>query len=234
MNDNNNADPTHLMSTFQMTDLAGTISMLYGILLHQGATPRVTTGVKEEANETAPPRLSIHTFNIVAATAKLLHRMVRQHLITVQEVLGQEGISLEFRHIASYLLWYCQAGLNAVNQTADGEKDGNQLRQLLHEVIALVGYFAARNQDNQTIVQSGHRPSILEQLCNLPFPYFSQPELKRILFPTLLACCFDNEENRAILQEEMNWQLIDDFLYSNVDNGKDEHLSSLVLIQKRT
>ena len=93
------------MSTFQMTDLAGTISMLYGILLHQGATPRVTTGVKEEANETAPPRLSIHTFNIVAATAKLLHRMVRQHLITVQEVLGQEGISLEFRHIASYLLW---------------------------------------------------------------------------------------------------------------------------------
>ena len=117
--------------------------------------------------------------------------------------------------------------------TLETEKDNAQLRALLHEVIALVGYFAARHQDNQIIVQSGHRPSVLEQLCNLPFPYFSQPELKRILFPTLLACCLDNEENLAILQEEMNWQLIDDFLYSPLENGKNEHLSTLVLNQGR-
>jgi hypothetical protein len=64
----------------------------------------------------------------------------------------------------------------------------------------------------QVIVQSGQQPSILQQLCNLPFVYFSQPDLKRILFPTLLSCCHDNEENTGILTEEMNWQLIDDFL----------------------
>lgn len=228
--DSNNSDPTYLLSAFQMTDLAGTISMLYGILLHQGAPPRVTGGCsKEKDNEAVPLKLSSHTLNVVAATARLLHRMVRQHLTAVQEVLGQEGISLEFRHIASYLLWYCQAANNAGNQLSENDKDNAQLRELLHEVIALVGYFAARHQDNQTIVQSGHRPSVLEQLCNLPFPYFSQPELKRILFPTLLACCLEHEENRAILQEEMNWQLIDDFLYSPFENGKNEHLSTLVL-----
>ena len=231
--DQSNTDPTHLLSAFQMTDLAGTISMLYGILLHQGAPPRALGGSKEETREAVPPKLSSHTLNVVAATAKLLHRMVRQHLTTVQEVLGQEGISLEFRHIASYLLWYCQAAINAGNQTSENDKDILKLRVLLHEVIALVGYFAARHQDNQTIVQSGHRPSVLEQLCNLPFPYFSQPELKRILFPTLLACCLDNEENRAILQEEMNWQLIDDFLYSPLENGKNEHLASLVLSRRQ-
>ena len=232
--DPNNSDPTYLLSAFQITDLAGTISMLYGILLHQGAPPRVTGGCsKEKDNEAVPPKLSSHTLNVVAATARLLHRMVRQHLTAVQEVLGQEGISLEFRHIASYLLWYCQAAINAGNHISENEKDNTQLRSLLHEVIALVGYFAARHQDNQTIVQSGHRPSVLEQLCNLPFPYFSQPDLKRILFPTLLACCFENEENRAILQEEMNWQLIDDFLYSPLENGKKEHLSTLVLGHRR-
>ena len=227
--DSSNSDPTYLLSTFQMTDLAGTISMLYGILLHQGATPRLTGSSKQEVNDSSPPKLSNHTLNVVAATAKLLHRMLRQYLSAVQEVLGQEGISLEFRHIASYLLWYCQTAINASNKNSESEHDIMPFKSLLHEVITLVGYFAARHQENQTIVQSGHRPSVLEQLCNLPFPYFSQPELKRILFPTLLACCFDNDENRAILQEEMNWQLIDEFLYSPIENGKNEHLSSLVL-----
>ena len=227
--DSSNADPTYLLTTFQMTDLAGTVSMLYGILLHQGATPRFTGSSKHEGHDTNPPKLSNHTLNVVAATVKLLHRIVRQHLSAVQEILGQEGISLEFRHIASYLLWYCQTAINASNKNTENENDTMQFKSLLHETIALVGYFAARHQENQTIVQSGHRPSVLEQLCNLPFPYFSQPDLKRILFPTLLACCFDNDENRAILQEEMNWQLIDEFLYSPVENGKNEHLSSLVL-----
>ena len=171
----------------------------------------------------------LEEFEPSTPSAKLLHRMVRQHLSAVQEVLAQEGISLEFRHIASYLLWYCQAAINTSNRNSDNESDIVRFKALLHEIIALVGYFAARHQENQTIVQSGHRPSVLEQLCNLPFPYFSQPELKRILFPTLLACCFDNDENRAILQEEMNWQLIDEFLYSPIENGKNEHLSSLVL-----
>ena len=227
--DSSNTDPTYLLTTFQMTDLAGTVSMLYGILLHQGATPRFTGISQQEVQDANPPKLSSHTLNVVAATAKLLHRMVRQHLSAVQEVLGQEGISLEFRHIASYLLWYCQSAINASNKNSENEQDTMQFKSLLHETIALVGYFAARHQENQTIVQSGHRPSVLEQLCNLPFPYFSQPDLKRILFPTLLACCFDNDENRAILQEEMNWQLIDEFLYSPIENGKNEHLSSLVL-----
>ena len=53
----------------------------------------------------------------------------------VQDVLGQEGISLEFRHIASYLLWYCQ--------------HHKEERELLHLVIILVGYFSALRPDNQ-------------------------------------------------------------------------------------
>ena len=120
-----------------------------------------------------------------------------QHLNMVQDVLSQEGISLEFRHIISYLLWYCQA---------------HEETELMHEAITLVGYFAAKHADNQLMVQSGHQPSVLQQLCNLPFPYFSQKDLKEILFPTLLACCHDNPENMVILSQEMSWTLIDEYL----------------------
>ena len=116
-----------------MTDLAGTVSMLYGILLHQGMPPREKFG---DPGGTPPPRLPAHTVAVVETAARFLHRMIRQSLAAVQEVLGQEGISLEFRHIASYLLWYCQA------QSSDNE-------DLMHEVITLVGYFAARHFDNQ-------------------------------------------------------------------------------------
>ena len=43
-------------------------------------------------------------------------------------------MSLEFRHIASYLIWYCSRLTN---------------EELLHEVILCVGYFTILNPENQ-------------------------------------------------------------------------------------
>ena len=47
----------------------------------------------------------------------------------------------------------------------------------LNQVIELVGYFKANHPENQAIVQSGSQPSVLQQLANLPFQFFSQAEL---------------------------------------------------------
>ena len=104
-------DPTHLMSSLHWTELAGTVSMLYGMLLHQGRDTRgdsrdMTDRGRNE--DSPPPALPGHTMAAVSATCTLIHRMVQCRLPMVQDVLGSEGISLEFRHIASYLLWYCQ------------------------------------------------------------------------------------------------------------------------------
>ena len=94
-------------------------------------------------------------------------------------------------------------------------------------IIVLVGYFAANHTDNQIIVQSGHQPSVLQQLCNLPFPYFSQPDLKLILFPTLISACHNNEANVGILTEEMSYQLLEDFI--QCPEGKENHLVQLIV-----
>jgi len=197
-------DPTHLLSALQGTELAGTVSMLYGMLLHQG---------RDSDRDSTPPALPQHTLAVAMETCTLLHRLVRdQHRMgQVQTVLGSEGISLEFRHIASYLLYYCQHH----SQT-----------ELLNQVIVLVGYFTANHPDNQSIVQSGSQPSVLQQLANLPFQYFSQAELKAVLFPTLLSSCHKSAENSAILSQEMSWQLIEEFVES--EEGKSNLLVQLV------
>ena len=156
-----------------------------------------------------PSLLPPLTLAVAIEACTLLHLLVRDH--QVQTVLSSEGISLEFRHIASYLLYYCQHH----NQTV-----------LLNLVIVLVGYFTANHPDNQSIVQSGSQPSVLQQLANLPFPYFSQPSLKAVLFPSLLSCCYNNTVNLAILSQEMSWKLIEDFVKS--EEGQKNVLVTLV------
>ena len=54
----------------------------------------------------SPPLPPQHVLNVAVEACTLLQRLVRDH--HVQNVLGCEGVSLEFRHIASYLLYYCQ------------------------------------------------------------------------------------------------------------------------------
>ena len=66
-------------------------------------------------------------------------------------------------------------------------------------------------------MQAGSQPSVLQQLADLPFQYFSQTELKHVLFPTLLSCCRGNPVNTNILTMELSWQLIDDYIQSQVD-----------------
>ena len=57
------------------------------------------------------------------------------HLFLFLKVsLGEESLSLQLRHIASYLIWYLSS---------------NKHDELLHEIILLIGYFTVLNNDNQ-------------------------------------------------------------------------------------
>ena len=59
----------------------------------------------------------------------------------------------------------------------------------------------------QCVVQSGETPTVLQQLCSLPWQYFSEPGLTELLFPTLLACSTGSDHNTALLHTEMSAQV---------------------------
>ena len=59
----------------------------------------------------------------------------------------------------------------------------------------------------------GNRPTVLRQLSCLPFRYFVEPKYMDILFPTLIACSFDCETTRAILETEMSLDLIVNYIH---------------------
>jgi hypothetical protein len=64
----------------------------------------------------------------------------------------------------------------------------------------------------QVIIQSGQPPTVLQQLCSLPFQYFSDARLMSILFPSLVSCCFRVERNREILEQELSCALLANFI----------------------
>jgi len=65
---------------------------------------------------------------------------------------------------------------------------------------------------SQDIVDSGAQPTVLQQLCLLPFSYFSSPEPMLVLMPTLIACCFDNQSNLAVMEREASGSFLACFI----------------------
>ncbi|NXI62927.1 SCAPE protein, partial [Anseranas semipalmata] len=187
--DNTRQDPTGLTAVLQSTDLVGVLHMLYCVLFHGTISDPNTASPKDSYAE--------NTIQVAIQSLRFFNSFAVLDLPAFQSIVGAEGLSLAFRHIISSLLWYCS------QHTCEG---------LLHEVIICVGYFTVNNADNQIIVQSGRHPTVLQKLCQLPFQYFSDPRLIKVLFPSLIAACYNNPQNKIILEQEMSCVLLATFI----------------------
>ena len=110
----------------------------------------------------------------------------------------------EFKLLVSYLIGYSKYYDNT---------------ELLDQLIVSVGYFVLFSVQNQDAVQSGRLPTILQHLVDLPFKYFLSPELKNILFPTLISSTYDNENNRDTLKKDVNLQLLSVYINQQLEPG---------------
>ncbi|KAM5292678.1 S phase cyclin A-associated protein in the endoplasmic reticulum isoform 2-T2 [Ctenodactylus gundi] len=187
--DNNRQDPTGLTAALQATDLAGVLHMLYCVLFHGTILDPSTASPKESYSQ--------NTVQVAIQSLRFFNSFAALDLTAFQSIVGAEGLSLAFRHMASSLLGHC-------SQVS--------CESLLHEVIVCVGYFTVNHPDNQVIVQSGLHPTVLQKLCQLPFQYFSDPRLIKVLFPSLIAACYNNRQNKIILEQEMSCVLLATFI----------------------
>ncbi|KAM9091769.1 S phase cyclin A-associated protein in the endoplasmic reticulum isoform 4-T6 [Megaptera novaeangliae] len=187
--DNNRQDPTGLTAALQATDLAGVLHMLYCVLFHGTISDPGTSSPKESYAQ--------NTVQVAIQSLRFFNSFAALDLPAFQSIVGAEGLSLAFRHIASSLLGHCSHV---------------SCESLLHEVIVCVGYFTVNHPDNQVIVQSGRHPTVLQKLCQLPFQYFSDPRLIKVLFPSLIAACYNNLQNKIILEQEMSCVLLATFI----------------------
>lgn len=189
-------DNTQFIITLRMTHMVGVIPLMYGALLNTGSTLRPQSPTPESPE---------HVLELALESLQLLNYFALLDLKMLQTILGSEGLSLQLRHIANYLIWYC------THWEADS---------LLHEVILLIGFFTVDNVDNQNIVHTGQRPTILEQLCSLPYEFFSGSNLSRILLPTLISCCYENEVNCQILEQEVSSTILSSFIDKEIINNQ--------------
>lgn len=193
--DSNRQDLTGLTAALQATDLAGVLHMLYCILFHGTISDPSTSSPRESYSQ--------NTVQVAIQSLRFFNSFAALDLPAFQSIVGAEGLSLAFRHIASSLLGHCSLV---------------PCESLLHEVIVCVGYFTVNHPDNQVIVQSGRHPTVLQQLCQLPFRYFSDPRLVKVLFPSLIAACYNNGQNKVILEQEMSCVLLAAFIQDFAQN----------------
>ncbi len=208
-------DSTQLISTIKATNLVNIISMLYGMLHKDASTTPVkfaTTNVKKQ---------TLTTLELTKLSLKLLNQMMVLDLNMVQNLLGEECLSLQLRHISSYLIWYLN--LSSTNNSSITGTQANasnlsiiKCEEVLHEIILLIGYFTVLNEENQVKIELGTPPTILQQLCNLSFKYFSDKKLILVLYPTLICCCFNNEKNKCVLTSELSAEMLANFIQEKI------------------
>ncbi|XP_076294606.1 short spindle 3 isoform X3 [Lasioglossum baleicum] len=215
-NNGNNVEQTsvesHLLSTLSSTEVAGAIGALYAAV---ALVPQNQKGSSPTPNQTT---MTQSTRILVVRCLRLLKSIAELNLQRLQNLLGAEGTSLQWRLIASHVI--TRLSRDPISHTPEiGCAQNTSGTYILSELFQVLGYFAVNNPENQLTLQSaGAGPSVLQQLCTLPFPFYGAPALTSCIFPTLLAATHQNSEATAILSCEMSYQLLEEYRIS--DGGK--------------
>ena len=128
---------------------------------------------------------------------KIINNICRIDLALIQNLVAQNINQEQIQHVILYIICYSLEYLDTLDE----------IKELLHEVLLLTSYLSVQNERFQNLVSKGEM-TIIQQICQLPFSYFSEKLLKDILFPTLITITYNHDRNTKILSNEINLELM--------------------------
>ncbi|KAL2645936.1 hypothetical protein AAZV13_05G020900 [Glycine max] len=179
-----------LLSAISETGLVSLPSLLTAVLLQ--ANNRSSS---EQASYILPSNFE----EVAAGVLKVLNNVALLDLVFLQQMLARPDLKMEIFHLMSFLLSHCACKWKAPN---------DQVGSLVLESLSLLGHFALFHPGNQAVLRWGKSPTILHKVCDLPFVFFSDPELMPILAGTLVAACYGCEQNKFVVQQELSVDML--------------------------
>ena len=179
----------NILYVFEYSELFGLIQLLSILLLSNGPLrPNEKVKIKQQQQIVISASL---------LSIKIINNICRIDLNLVQNLMAQIINQEQIQHVILYIICYSLEYLDTLDE----------IKELLHEVLLLTSYLSLQNERFQNLVSKGEM-TIIQQICQLPFSYFSEKLLKDILFPTLITITYNHERNTKILSNEINLELI--------------------------
>ena len=179
----------NILYVFEYSEIFGLIQFLSILLLSNGPLrPNEKVKIKQQQQIVISASL---------LAIKIINNICRIDLTLIQNLVAQNINQEQIQHVILYIICYSLEYLDTLDE----------IKELLHEVLLLTSYLSVQNERFQNLVSKGEM-TIIQQICQLPFSYFSEKLLKDILFPTLITITYNHDRNTKILSNEINLELI--------------------------
>lgn len=191
-----------VLSAMAETGLVSLPSLLTAVLLQAN---------NRSSSEQASAILPSNFEEVATAVLKVLNNVACLDITLLQCMLARSDLKMEFFHLISFLLSHCMNKWRVPN---------DQVGLLLLESLLLLGYFSLFHAGNQAVLRWGKSPTILHKVCDLPFVFFSDPELMPILAAALIAVCYGCDQNRSVVLQEVSSDMLCSLLRSCRSSGQ--------------
>ncbi|TPX71557.1 hypothetical protein CcCBS67573_g06170 [Chytriomyces confervae] len=205
-----------ILESFQKADVGSVITMLVSLVLHNGLTSR-TAALEQQ--------VSIETIQFTVAGLSMINTLCGLNLHMMQELLSSEGMQPQILHLSMfwfhhYFQW--NTSKRSVRKSVEAEAN-TACSALVQQLLVLLGNACWKNASNQALLRFGQAGLILLRLIlALPFDYFVDAKLKRILFPALLSACIGDGANLAVVKEEMSLDIMSRWMHEGKQAGQRE------------